>query len=298
MKEIRFARNEARCLLDQIRGDTNAKHQVWMGTAAPTELKVYGVRVPQLRKIARAWNRSHSQVSHGDLVALVEILWNGESREERGLATLLLEHHKHRVPDLDQAHFDRWRRGLDNWESTDGLGWTLALWVLTDSDTTLDYLGILTADENVWSRRLALVALVRISRERIGFTDPTLQLVDQVKEERRPMITKAVSWVLRELVKSDRERLVAYLEENQSILASRVVREARNKLRTGLKSGEAGSPQASRVTPNADLFLQSHATESSLRLFFPSCTARAVVQSRSWGVSYASPEVIPPRECP
>ena len=242
MEETGLARSEAGCLLDQIRGHSDAEYQAWMGTAAPTERKVYGVRVPQIRKIARAWNRSRGQVSHGDLVALVDILWNGESREERVLATLLLEHHKHRVSDLDQAHFDRWRTGLDNWESTDGLGWTLALWVLADSHSRLDYLRSLIDVDDVWTRRLALVALVRINRERAGFTDPTLRLVDQVKEERHPMITKAISWVLRELAKSDRERLAAYLEENQSILASHVVRETRNKLRTGLKSGKAGPP--------------------------------------------------------
>ena len=122
--------NEAKSLLDQIKRHADPQRQAGMRETAPTELKVYGVRVPHLRKIARAWQRAHKQTAREDLVALVETLWNGESREERVLATHLLECYQHWVPDLTRAHFERWRRGLDNWEMADGLGWALALWLL------------------------------------------------------------------------------------------------------------------------------------------------------------------------
>jgi len=209
----------------------------------PTGLKVYGLRVPQLRGIVRDWGRDHQQIARDELVALVDSLWNGESREERMLFTYLLEHYKHLVPDLTRADFERWRRGLDNWEMTDGLGWVLALWLLAEPDTRLDYLRELITDEDVWSRRLALVATTPINRGHTGFTIPdlTLELVDRVKDERHPMITKAVSWALREMTKSHRDRVAAYLEENREVLARHVVREVSNKLRTGLKGGKTES---------------------------------------------------------
>jgi 3-methyladenine DNA glycosylase AlkD len=173
----------------------------------------------------------------------VDSLRDGRSREERMLVTYLFEHYKHCAPDLTTVHFERWRRGLDNWEVTDGLGWLLALWLLVDPDTRLDYLGELIADEDVWSRRVALVATATINRGYTDFTIPdlTLELIDQVKEERHPMITKAVSWALRQMTKSHPDRVAAYLEENREVLAAHVVREVNNKLRTGLKSGKTGS---------------------------------------------------------
>ncbi|MBC8264024.1 MAG: DNA alkylation repair protein [Anaerolineales bacterium] len=234
---------ERQQLLEQIRLCADSEYQATVRRTVPTELKVYGLRVPQLRDIARAWGRAHQQIAHDDLVALVDSLWNGESREERMLFTYLLEHYKHLVPDLTRAQFERWRRGLDNWEMTDGLGWVMALWLLADPDTRLDYLGELIADEDVWSRRLALVATVPINRGHTDFTIPdlTLQLVDRVKEERHPMITKAVSWALREMTKSHPDQVAAYLEKNREVLAAHVVREVDNKLRTGLKSGKTSS---------------------------------------------------------
>ncbi|MFQ5614890.1 MAG: DNA alkylation repair protein [Anaerolineales bacterium] len=231
--------SEANYLLAQIKQHADEQYRAGHTQSAPTALKVYGVRVPVLRKIARDWYRGHKLITDQELLALMEALWTGESREERAIALHLLEHFERRISLLTQAHFDRWRRTLDNWEMTDGLGWVLGLWQQTEPDTRLDYLWELIADEDVWSRRLALVAAVRINRGKAGFTIPdlTLQLVDRVKEERHPMITKVVSWALRGMIKPHREQVVAYLEKNRDALAAHVVREVSNKLRTGLKSG-------------------------------------------------------------
>ena len=240
MQAVDFAQTEAAYLLHQIKQHADAQYRVGHTQSAPTALKVYGVRVPNLRRIARDWYRGHKQISDQELLALMEALWTGESREERAIAVYLLEQFKRRISILTQAHFDRWRRTLDNWETTDGLGWVLGLWQQTEPDARLDYLWDLIADEDVWSRRLALVAAIRINRGEAGFTIPdlTLQLVDRVKEERHPMITKAISWALRSMIKPHRDRVAAYLEENQDILAAHIVREVHNKLRTGLKSGK------------------------------------------------------------
>ena len=52
------------------------------------------------------------------------------------------------------------------------------------------------------------------------------------------MITKAVSWVLRETTKTHPHQVAAYLNDNQAMLAGYIVREVTNKLRTGLKSSQ------------------------------------------------------------
>ena len=247
MSEKGFVADEARRFVDQVAALADADHQAFMTSNAPTGRKVYGVRVPQLRRIARDWHRAHRELERHDLVNLVEVLWSGESREEQTLSVLLLEQHEHWIPDLTRVHFDRWRRGLESWEATDGLGWILALWLSGDPDTRLGYLSDLIGDVDVWSRRMALVATVRINRGKTGPTIPhlTLQLLDRVKSERHPMITKAVSWALRELIRHHRDQTAVYVESNRQVLARHIVREVSNKLHTGLKSGKGtGAPGA------------------------------------------------------
>jgi 3-methyladenine DNA glycosylase AlkD len=209
--------------------------------AVPTGLKIYGVRVPDLREIARTWQRAHKDVARGDLMAVLDVLWEGQSREERLLVIYLLGRYKRWIPDLTWDYFERWRRDLDNWEVTDGLAqWVLSPWLLADPKRRLDRLWDLIDDKDVWSRRLGLVSTVPVNRSRKELTIPdlTLELVDRVKEERDGMITKAVSWALREMTKTHPERVSAYLEENRDLLAAHVVREVDNKLQTGLKSGK------------------------------------------------------------
>jgi hypothetical protein len=168
---------EAAYLLEQIEEYVNPARRGVADRTAPTGLKVYGVRVPELRKIAKAWVGAHRDIAHDDLFALVEALWDGGSREEREMAFCLLEHFERWVPDLSKAHFERCRRDLDSWVETDGLGWTLAVWVAGGPDERLGYLWELIDDENVWSRRLALVPLARINRGKLGFTALDLKAV-------------------------------------------------------------------------------------------------------------------------
>lgn len=163
------------------------------------------------------------------------------NRRRNALGMELLVRYRRRIPDLTWDHFDRWRRKVDNWGLTHGLGINiLAPWLLADPHARLSRSWDLIADEDAWSRRVALVATVPINRGHTGFTIPdlTLELVDRVTEERHPMITKAVSWALQEMIKKHPDQVAAYLEENQEVLAAHVVREVSNKLRTGLKSGK------------------------------------------------------------
>jgi 3-methyladenine DNA glycosylase AlkD len=235
-----FNRDEADSLLARLNQHASEANRAQMTRTAPTALVIHGVRMPILRKIAREWRREHSETAFADVVGVAEGLWGGESLEERVMAMLLLEEFRRGVPGLTAAHFDRWRVGIDNWVVGDNLAWLLALWVVGDLGHRTDYLWGLIADEDVWSRRLAVAATVRLNRESDdpSLPDLTLALVDRVRAERHPMVTKAVSWALRELTKAHREALVAYLDANRDVLASHVVREVENKLRTGLKSGK------------------------------------------------------------
>jgi 3-methyladenine DNA glycosylase AlkD len=228
-------------LLRQIEQHADPEHQKGMSMTVPTQARIYGVKVPYLRKMAADWQRAHKQVAREELLALVEMLWNGGSLEERSLVIYLFECYKRWIPDLTWAHFERWRHDLDNWVVTDGLGqWVMAVWMLADPDARLEHLWALIADEDVWSRRLALVATTGLNRIRkdVHFPDLTLALVDRVKSERHPMMTKAVSWALRALGQKEPQAVAAYLEKNRDVLAGHVVREVENKIQTGLKSGK------------------------------------------------------------
>ncbi len=232
---------EKTSLLQEIEALADPQYEAVIQRSIPSSLEVHGLRVFEIRKIVRSWRSQHKDIDLDDLLALVEALWAGPSREERLVALELLQHYPDSIPQLTWEHFDRWRRDLDSWELTDVLGLgVLGVWVAAEQEHRAWHLWDLIADQDVWSRRLGVVGGIGLNRalQTVESATLVLEMVDQVKEDRHPMITKAVSWTLRTLGTRHSDTVLAYLEANEEVLARHVVREVTNKLTTGRKDGK------------------------------------------------------------
>jgi len=207
---------------------------------APTAQQVHGIRTPDNRRLARAWRRAHRETDPELVLSLVESLWSAESRDERALGLEILYLHPDIVRDLAPARFDRWRQDIDNWGVCDFVGTRiLGPWVEADSVSRLAYLEELVGDPHLYSRRLGLVASVHLNRDGTEFGEWTLKQVDRLIDERDPMITKAISWSLRQMTRHQSSIVEAYVETRADRMAALPRREVRNKLRTGRKSGRS-----------------------------------------------------------
>jgi 3-methyladenine DNA glycosylase AlkD len=190
----------------------------------------------------QACRGEHRDLALNDLLPLVEALWAGESREERLVALELTQHYPSVLGQLTWEQFDHWRRDLDNWEFTDVLGvGVLGPWLAASPSAREQHLWDLVEDDDIWNRRLALVAIVGLGRAsaNVDLLGLALGLVDQVKAEPDKTIARAISWVLRELGKEHPGEVAIYLEQNAHLLPRQVVREVTNKLTTGRKDGRA-----------------------------------------------------------
>jgi len=205
---------------------------------APTAQRVHGIRTPDNRRLAREWRRAHRDVDQAVVLSLVEVLWNAESRDERALGLEILNLHPNLVRDLEVARFDRWRLDIDNWGVCDFLGTRiLGPWVEAEPEDRLRYLEQLVGDAHLYSRRLGLVASVYLNTGGTEYGEWTLSQVDRLIDERDPMITKAISWSLRQMTRHQASIVEAYVDSRTDRIAALPRREVRNKLRTGRKSG-------------------------------------------------------------
>ena len=205
---------------------------------APTAQRVHGVRTPDSRRLAHTWRRTHPGADARLVVDLVESLWAGESRDERMLGLEILYLYPDLVHGLKRDAFDRWRPEIDNWGVCDFVATRiLGPWAEAAPEDRLGYLEQLVGDPHLYSRRLGLVASVHLNRDGSSFGAWTLRQVDRLIDERDPMITKAISWSLRQMTKHQAADVEAYLESRGERIAALARREVRNKLRTGRKSG-------------------------------------------------------------
>jgi len=92
---------------------------------------------------------------------------------------------------------------------------------------------------NVWMRRLALVATVPLnlsSRGGGGDTGRTLLICREAVTDHQDMVVKALSWALRSLIRWDKDAVGIFMENYESQLHKRVIREVNHKLNFGTKN--------------------------------------------------------------
>ena len=92
---------------------------------------------------------------------------------------------------------------------------------------------------DLWWRRAALVSTVPLNNKARGGSGDakrTLMICEMLIDDHEEMVVKAMSWALRELAKREPSVAQRFVTQHKNCLASRVLREVDNKLRTGKKN--------------------------------------------------------------
>jgi 3-methyladenine DNA glycosylase AlkD len=164
--------------------------------------------------------------------------------DQRWGAYELIADHREAFRSICEAAMEEFGQGLDSWWSVDSFAHTLSgpAWLKGQVSDNLIRRWATSPDR--WQRRAALVSTVALnvrSRGGRGDVPRTLAVCRLLVADHNDMVAKAMSWALRELVVHDPAVVEAFLREHEDVLAARVKREVRNKLRTGLKNPGASA---------------------------------------------------------
>jgi 3-methyladenine DNA glycosylase AlkD len=200
----------------------------------------YPINAPTLRLIAKEWMQAHRQLAVEPFAALLTSLVQGVSGTEKIMAGILLDYSAPAQRKFDPALFDSWLEHLEGWAEVDALC-TGAYTVTEVPAAFATWKRLLTAfskSDNIQKRRAALVMLCSpVSKSNDArLAQTALGLIDRLKGEKPILITKAISWLLRSMVKHHCSLVDAYVDENAESLPKIAVRETRVKLDTGTKT--------------------------------------------------------------
>ena len=202
-----------------------------------------GLSVPQRRAVAKAWVAKHRRDGAQEVLHLVESLMAGSTYEEKTLGPLLLASHPAARKAVTPALVSGWLDGLRGWAETDHLCQSLfpAEQLLADWPTWDQALAAMAQADQAERRRASLVLLTEPVRnhgdERL--LSRSLANLQVLKADRDPLVSKAVSWLLRALIARHRSVLETWMAANKADLPAVVRREVETKLSTGLKSGRS-----------------------------------------------------------
>ena len=231
-------------LMEDMRDDKQREILMRFFKTAPGQYgygdEFLGLKVPQTRAIVK---EAKSLVPLDEIKKLIYSKWH----EVRLCGFLLLvEEMKRVLPKKRQPlstgatkrkeladFYLRHARQANNWDLVDlTCGPILGEYIFYASDDDYqrpyDILYRLSASDNLWEQRIAIVTNWELIRKEIY--PPTLRLAEQYLGHKHDLIHKATGWMLREVGKRDIDVLIDFLEKNYSRMPRTALRYAIEKL--------------------------------------------------------------------
>jgi 3-methyladenine DNA glycosylase AlkD len=198
----------------------------------------YGLSSAQLLKIIRDIVPSSKMTPEGVKKSVLS-LYKGESSTEKYAGSRILQLYKEVRELVTPDDVDKYLDYLHGWAEVD----SLCQMVFDVEDMERSWaswkrlLNKLSKDRNINKRRASVVLLTKIVRHSDDsiYSKLAFENINRLKYERDKLITKAVSWILRAMIKNFKQEVQRYLVINHKSLPAIAVRETKTKLLTGRK---------------------------------------------------------------
>lgn len=209
----------------------------YVGTSHPR----YPINAPTLRVIAKEWMKDHRELSPKEFEKLLTSLISGVSSTEKTMAGILMDASTKAQRKFDPSIFDNWLDHLEGWAEIDAIctgSYTISE-IAPQFKTWSKILTAFSKSKNISKRRASLALLCSPARKVYDSEMATtaFQIINRLKNEKSILITKAISWLLRSMVKLYKPEVQQFVNRYQSSLPKIAVRETRKVLLTGKKTG-------------------------------------------------------------
>lgn len=225
--------------LNKLSSKSDKEERLWvqkyLGSDKTTRCISSKVTLSLAKRVLKENNLNTKQFSD-----LLDSLYSkGTTFEELDIAAKLVGSSKIRL-ELTPEKLDFWLNFTHGWAENDVLCQSnfTANEILSNWNKWEKILIKFSTDKNVHKKRASIVLLAKAVRDSDDIRPYNLAIknIDLLKGEKDILITKAVSWILRNLVKHHKNKVAEYLETNKDSLPKIAVREVTNKIIHGVKS--------------------------------------------------------------
>ncbi|BCW48772.1 DNA alkylation repair protein [Arthrobacter sp. StoSoilB13] len=190
-----------------------------------SDMPSWGIRVPEVRRTAKAAAKQFPISSPVSLREAVRDLWrNAQAREERYAAIELTGLPMVKEDLAMLPVYEEIIRTGAWWDLVDGVAHRLCALLLAHRSTMTPLLLQWSTDEDMWIRRASITAQLAAKTR----TDPGLlaAVIKPNLADKEFFIRKAIGWALREYSKANPEWVRAFAAENAPALSPLSTREA------------------------------------------------------------------------
>ena len=200
---IRLADEKLQAMIDP---DYQEKIKVFV----PGQANVMGVRVPDLRKLAKELYKEYRDITMDELFELMDDALVPEVKREHFMLTVfvLSEIKNFSRDEKLWREINKWGDCLIDWEMTDQLGGVIVGECVAEDLSKSETLMQWTKSDHVWKRRLALIATISCNKKKRKNAEIAIDISRELMEDEHPMIYKAVGFALREACRAGGEKEV------------------------------------------------------------------------------------------
>jgi 3-methyladenine DNA glycosylase AlkD len=189
-------------------------------------LEHYGVPVLAIRAVAKAVRKLHADLSHDELVEVIEALWSVPVHERRMVAVELLRAYVDRLMPADMALLEKLLRQSRTWALVDGLAASVVGPLVEAAPAAAAELDRWAVDDDFWIRRSALLASLESLRRGGGDFARFGHYADAMLDDKEFFIRKAIGWVLRDTARKRPEMVFEWLIPRAARASGVTLREA------------------------------------------------------------------------
>lgn len=213
----------------------------WVKKYLGTTKTYYGLGMKNITSLVKEFYQQNKGLSDKEIADLLSSLFAGQSFEEIAIGASLLGRFQSFREEMSLKLLDQWLNNVEGWAEADSICQSNfhASEVISRWPEWEKLLTKLVGDKNVHKRRASLVLLTKSMRQSddVRLSRLAFSHVGKLEHEKDILITKAVSWALRSMVKHHPAEVRVYLEGHESTLPRIAYRETKKKLETGRKNG-------------------------------------------------------------
>ena len=228
-KIIEKIREELKCNIDEKAQESSQRF-------FKEKILCYGLKVPEVGKIGKAYFKKIEHRPKAEIFALCEELFKSAYLEESFIACNWSYFVRKKYEPADFRVFEKWiNQYVNNWATCDTLcNHTLGSFIEMYPEYISNLKGF-AKSENRWVRRALAVSLIVPARKG-KFLDDILEIADILLLDKDDLVQKGYGWMLKVASHCNQQQVFDYVIKNKSVMPRTALRYAIEKMPKELKA--------------------------------------------------------------
>lgn len=200
------------------------------------EINSYGVKIPTVNQISKAFFDEIKEKSKAEIFDLCETLWQSGNFEESIIACNCSYALRKQYEPVDFNTFERWVQNyVNNWASCDTLCNHTIGKFLEMYPGYLQNLNVWATSENRWTRRASSVSLIIPARKGFFFDD-ILQIATILLHDKDDLVQKGYGWMLKAASEFHQKEVFDFIVKHKATMPRTALRYAIEKMPVEMKT--------------------------------------------------------------